>query len=136
MFGSYFFSILAFLVWGLWGVFSKLATEHIKPTSAAVYEFVGFGAAVLLMVIYARFQVESEPRGMTFGFLSGFCAALGGLFYLIALTKGDSRTVTVTTSLYPLVTLVVLFALYREPVSLLQGIGMVMALIAMVLFAF
>jgi transporter family protein len=133
---SYFYSLLALIVWGLWGVFSKVSTGYISPNSAAIYEIIGIGIIVTGMLIYSKFHIDTEPHGIFYAILTGMCVSLGALFFLIALSKGDSRTVTVTTSLYPLVTLVCLFAMYREPVSIFQAMGMILALCAMVLFAF
>jgi transporter family protein len=59
----------------------------------------------------------------------------GAIFYLFALTRGPVGLVAVSTALYPGLTVLLAWLFLGEPVTLKQGIGLVFALIALVLFA-
>jgi transporter family protein len=132
---AYVFAFLALGTWGLWGLFSKLATEHIRPSSALLYEIIGSLIVTLCVAAALRFRIDAEPRGILFAVLTGVCVTAGSLFFLIALSRGNAPAVTVITALYPAVTLLLLFFFLREPITLKQGIAMALALAAMILFA-
>jgi transporter family protein len=60
---------------------------------------------------------------------------LGALFYLIAITRGKISTIVTLTALYPLISIALAWMVLKEPITLKEGVGMVLALIAIVLLA-
>ena len=49
------YSLLAFMIYGLWAFFPKLAVKYISPGSALVYEVAGallVGFVVLLAMVF------------------------------------------------------------------------------------
>lgn len=127
------FAVLALLVWGVWGVCSKLATMHIRPTSAVVYEVLGGAMVALIVFIALGLRLETNVRGMVFALATGICMSLGALLFLVALSRGNASTVTMIASLYPLVTLVLLFLILGEPVTTRQLLGVLLGMCALVL---
>lgn len=129
------FSILALITWGFWGFFPKIAIMHIDAKSAAFYEVLGgilFGILILFIV---NFKLQANAYGITFGILTGFAALLGGLFFLLALSSGSKLSVVVIiTALYPIITILLSFFILHETITIKQGIAMVFALIAIILF--
>ena len=128
------FALLALVMWGLWGFFPKLATLHITPKSAIVYEVLGsmiVGAVIFSLI---KFQPETQPTGIVFAVLTGITATLGTFFFLYAVTLGKASVVVTVTALYPLITILLTYLVLKEPITMLQGVGMVLALIAMVFF--
>lgn len=130
------FPILALVFWGLSDFFPKLAMGFISSNSAVVYQSVGaavIGAVVLLFLV--GLKPESDTRGIIFSILAGMTLMLGYLFFTIALSKGIKLSVVVPiAALYPIVTIALAFLILKESVTLWQGIGMVLALAAMIFF--
>ena len=129
------FAILALLVWGFWGFFPKLATNYISPKSVLVYEVIGaiiVGMAVLFLV---NFKPEVNAKGITFAILTGIAGTLGALFFIFAVSRGETSVVVTTTALYPLITIILAFLILKEPITIKQGIGMIFAFAAMMLLS-
>ena len=129
------FAILALLVWGFWGFFPKLATNYISPKSVLVYEVIGaiiVGMAVLFLV---NFKPEVNAKGITFAILTGIAGTLGALFFIFAVSRGETSVVVTTTALYPLITIILAFLILKEPITIKQGVGMIFAFAAMMLLS-
>ena len=128
------FALLALVMWGLWGFFPKLATLHITPKSAIVYEVLGSMIVGVVIFSLIKFQPETQRTGILFAVLTGITATLGTFFFLYAVTLGKASVVVTITALYPLITILLTYLVLKEPITMVQGVGMVLALIAMVLF--
>lgn len=128
------FAILALIMWGLWGFFPKLSTNYINPKSALVYEVIGSVIVGMIIAFLVGFKPEVQIKGITFAVLTGIAATLGTLFFLYAVSMGKASIVVTTTALYPLITILLAFLILHEPITITQGIGILLALIAMVLF--
>ena len=129
------FAILAMIVWGFWGFFPKLATNYISPKSVLVYEVIGaiiVGVAVLFLI---NFKPEVNAKGITFAILTGIAGTLGALFFIFAVSRGETSVVVTTTALYPLVTIALAFLILKEPITIKQGVGMIFAFAAMMLLS-
>lgn len=129
------FAILAMIVWGFWGFFPKLATNYISPRSVLVYEVIGaiiVGVAVLFLI---NFKPEVNAKGITFAILTGIAGTLGALFFIFAVSRGETSVVVTTTALYPLITIILAFLILKEPITIKQGIGMIFAFAAMMLLS-
>jgi len=131
------YAFLAFLMWGFWGFFPKLTTSYIKPPSALIYETVGVlivSATVLLFLLKGR--PEFHSKGTTFAILTGMAGITGAFFFLSSLSSGGKTSVVVTlTALYPLITILLSVLFLHETVTITQGIGILMALIAILLIS-
>jgi transporter family protein len=128
-------AIIAFSCWGLWAYLPKLVVRDIDPKSAMVWEVVGGLFVALAILLTTDFKVAFHPRGSALAVLVGVLGLGGGLAYLYAVSKGPVSIVSIFTALYPIWTIVFAYMLLHEPISLKQGVGMVLALIAIVLLA-
>ena len=128
------FALLAFIAWGFWGFFPKLALKYMDERSILVFEVVGAIVMGLIVFTSLGFKVQAQPTGITFAILSGLMGSIGGFFFLYALRKGNASVVVATTALYPLVTILLTYFFLNESITIKQGIGIILALIAMVLF--
>ena len=126
---------VTFILWGVGGILSKLAVNYVGPESSFIYQVMG--ALIVGMAAYAflGFRMGMDARGAFWGISYGALAMLGGLFYLLAVNKGSVSIVTTISGLYPVVTIVLALLLFREPVTLKQGFGMLMALAAIALMS-
>ncbi|MHC5038573.1 MAG: EamA family transporter [Planctomycetota bacterium] len=130
-----FFSFITLMLFGFWGLFAKLAARDLGARSALVWQVIGtllVGAGVAAVI---KFRPEVHSRGTVFGLLTGITGTLGVLFFLLAMVKGKASVVVPLTALYPVVTLVLVFVFLREPLTAKQGVGIALALAAMVLFS-
>lgn len=134
--GGWFIAALtALLMWGLWGFFAKLATNHINSKSVLVFTTLGSLLVTLLVLGTLNFRPEMEARGIAFATLSGLAGTVATVSFLYAITKGRTSVVVTMSALYPLVTILLTFFILKEQITLRQGLGIVFALIAMVLFS-
>jgi len=128
-------AFIALLVYGLWEFFPKLAVRYLSLRSALVWEVAGVLLVGLGILAAGRFQVEFHPRGVLFAVLAGVCGMIGTLFFFAAARHGKISVVVSLTALYTLVTIVLAVLLLGERLSLRQGIGMLLALIAIILMS-
>lgn len=126
-------AVLALLLWGVWGLFQKLATNQMPSRSVYFFSAIGAIAVVLLMLITSKFPISMNFEGAFFAVLAGVCSSLGGLLFLQAMSRGEASIVVTFTALYPVVTFVLSLILLHETITLKQGIGIVLALLSLVL---
>lgn len=131
----YVYSVLTVLTWGLWGVFSKLASNYAKPKQALLFQTVGVVAFAVVVLFLERFHLEWSRPGFSWAALGGFFAFIGFLTFFAALDTGKASTVVTVSALYPLVTILLSILFLQERLTLRQGVGIVFALIASVLLA-
>ena len=125
---------LTMICWGIWGFLPKITTRYINPLSASVYE--GLGSAVFALVIFffLGFKPEVHPKGVSLAFITGLLGMLGALFYLFAMPKGKVSVIATIAALNPVITIGLAYFILKEPVTIKEGIAMVFAFIAIVLF--
>ncbi len=123
--------------WVPWTFVSKLGTEQIPaPTMQYLFNWgsipVGLGFLVM-----QRFRIEKSPKGIAFGLTVGILSALGQLALFAAFRySSNASVVTVLTSLYPLVTVVLAVIVLRERLTKAQLLGLGFAAAAFVIFSF
>ena len=124
-------------MWGLWAFFGKLALEkRMPPTSVFLAETVvtALIAVFLLLVVVQRPQ--DEPIYSTinvYGILSGVALAVGLLFYYFALQGAKVAVVVPLTATYPIVAVLLAYALLRERPRPLQWVGVILVVAGVVL---
>jgi bacterial/archaeal transporter family protein len=126
-------AILATVLWGVWGLFQKLATNEMSPRNVYFASALGAVSVVLALLATTKIPIPMNYDGAFFGVLAGVCSSLGGLFFLQAMSRGEVAIVITFTALYPLVSTILSFIFLHETITLKQGIGIVLALFSMVL---
>ncbi len=124
------YTLAAVLMWGLWGLTSKLAVRHIDPRSAVVYKSVGIVVVTLLVLAWVGFAPATSRPGVSWAFASGLFSAAGGVLLLLALRRGAASAVFPLSALYPAVVVVLAAVVLREPVTLQRAMGVVLAVAA------
>ncbi len=130
-----FYTFFTVITWGLWGVFSKLASNYTKPRQSILFQTAGVLAFALVVLVLERFHIEWNAPGFVWSALGGFFAFIGFLTFFASLTSGKTSTVVVVSALYPLVTIALSIAFLHERLTARQGVGMIFALIACGLLA-
>ena len=128
-------AIITFLCWGLWGFTSKLTTRYISPRSAIVYEMLGVLLVAIIVLFTLNFRLDVNPRGIILALITGVLGILGALAFLNAVSKGRVSIVVSFTALYPALAILLATLILKEPITLKQGVGILLALIAMLLVA-
>ena len=123
------------LAWGVVGLLQKLSTNYLSAESALIC-LVG-GYVVLLPWLYPDRSIFNYPkRTLLLMLLSALLNTLGAWALLAAMKSGGKASIVAPfTALYPLVVVVAAPPLLHESITLLQGVGMLCALIAVALLA-
>jgi uncharacterized membrane protein len=120
----------AVLLWGLWGFFGKLALNRGMPASSVFLAEVlmGFalGAALLALVIARGAPLPWQAPLNLYGFLSGAALALGLLLFYLALAQGPASLLVPLTAAYPIIAVLLAYALLDEHPSLPQWLGVIL----------
>ena len=128
-------ALLALVLWGVWGFFQKLATNHMLPRTVFLFSALGAIVVILAVLTTGKFEFSLSADGIFFAVIAGVCSSVGGLLFLAAVSRGEASVVITFTALYPVVTVILSFSLLREAVTVKQGMGIVLALLSMVLLA-
>lgn len=129
------FVTLCILLWGIWGLLPKLSIKYIDPKSALLFEILGGLFVGAIILFFLKFQIQTNFKGMTFAMLTGIAGFLGALFFLFAMSKVNSVVVVTASALYPIITLVLTYILFREPINYQQGMGIFFSLLAIFFFS-
>ena len=116
--------------WGVFGFLAKLGSNDSSPSNLQVLFTVGMVPLILVVLVRSKLRVETDRRGIAYGVLNGILAGLGSLAYFAAMSRGQASIVGPVTSLFPLVTVVLALLLLKERINRLQGIGIILALVA------
>lgn len=129
------FAALALILWGTAGLFQKLSTNHVSAETALIWLTVGF--LLLDLWLLPNRSLASFPlKNVVLALLGGTLNTLGSWALLAGLERGGKASVVIPlTSLYPLVVVIAAPIILGETITRLQGLGVVCALGAVVLFA-
>lgn len=125
---------MTMICWGIWGFIPKITTRYINPLSASVFEGLGSAIFAIIILFTLSFKPEIHPKGVSLAFITGLLGMLGALFYLFAMPKGKVSIIATMTALNPIITIALAYFILKEPITLKEGIGMVFAFIAIILF--
>ncbi|MCL4503743.1 MAG: EamA family transporter [Deltaproteobacteria bacterium] len=124
------FSLLAVGLWGLWGFLSKLATLQLSAGAAYLMSIAGHLAVIAFLAATGGLAIPWQPAGLAAALAAGICMAFGLLFFFRALAGGAASVVVPLTSLYPLITVVLSWAILQEDFTLRRLVGVALALVA------
>jgi transporter family protein len=124
------FSLLAVGLWGLWGFLSKLAALQLPTGAAYLMSVAGHLAVIGCLAATGGLAIPWQPAGLAAALGAGLCMAFGLLFFFRALAGGAASMVVPLTSLYPLITVVLSWAMLHEDFTLRRLGGVVLALAA------
>jgi transporter family protein len=125
---------VTFVCWGIWAFIPKITIRYIHPMSAVIFEAIGVIIAGLVVLALVGFRPEVHPRGVGLAVLTGLLGVTGALGFLFAVKAGKVSVVAMLTAMYPLMTLLLSHFLLKEPITLKEGLGILCALAAIVLF--
>src|SRR5215208_6869986 len=129
------FTMAAISLWGFYGVAFKLAADRMPPLPGQVISSIGLLIPALFLFRSVA-RERSDRAGLWIGFGSGLFGAAGNLALFASLNEGGKAAVVFPlTALYPLITVVIAIIFMRETARLIQGLGMILAILAVVLLS-
>lgn len=123
------------VAWGVWGVFSKLASNYGRPRQTLLFQVAGVMAFGFIVLSMERFHVPWSAQGFAWSAAAGFVNFFGFLTFFAAVEKGKVSTVIAMSSLYPVVTIALSILFLHEKISSREGLGIACALLAGFLLA-
>jgi bacterial/archaeal transporter family protein len=132
----FWYSILCVFCWGAWAIMSKLGSREIPPETMQFLFTVGAVPVGLALLISRRFKLEKSAKGISYAVVNGVLSGVGGLTLFAAYhTNGSTALITVSTALYPMITVVLAVLILRERLTAVQVMGLAFAGAAIVLFS-
>jgi len=135
---SLFFALLAFALWGVWSLTSKIAISKIGPGNVFGFYVI---SSLTIPLVYAWFRrsgsraVKNERPSWIFWVFGATGLALnviGTLIFSFALNIGQASLVVPISSAYPLVTVTMALLTLGEKLNRLQVIALVLVIIGLV----
>lgn len=131
------YSLLTIVLWGIWGATSKAVASDINAYLNQVLFTMGLLPLLVLVIRSPRLAGgKNRKRGISYAFITGVLGGTGNILFFTSLTMGGRAAVVVPiTSLSPLVTVILAFAVLREKISTSQILGLAVAFVAIYLLS-
>jgi bacterial/archaeal transporter family protein len=127
-------SLLTIVVWGLWGVQSKMAVARVSAWINQVLFTLGLIPLAVWAVRNRGDGTVSQRTGAAWGFCTGILGGVGNAAFYVALERGGQASVVVPlTCLFPVVTVMLALVTLREKIGRTQWAGVALAIAAAVL---
>ena len=131
-------SLLTVLLWGGWGLQSKLIVDRMSPWMNQVLFPVGL-LPIIVWTLRSRSLLSvrgSAKRGASYGLLNGIFAGVGNVAFFLAFSAGGKASiVTPLVGLAPLVTVILALLFLKEKINRSQTAGLLLALISIYLLS-
>ncbi|MBZ6496964.1 EamA family transporter [Natrinema longum] len=128
-------AVFAMVMYGLWSVFAKLATQSLPPEITLVLSYGSAGLLVLGYVVVFGDPPDITVSGVKYALLSGVVVSIGTLAYYKGLRTGNTALVTTITALFFVVTSLIGILFLGESVGFSDAIGFVLATAAVIFIA-
>jgi transporter family protein len=130
------YAFAALLMFGLAGVFQKLATNRLSAAAAFAMFAAGFIPAAVFICVFKPWPPNLEHVPSMWALVGGLFNGLGVLATLAAFRKGGkAAVVTPLAALYPVVTVFIAVAFLGEKMMLAQMAGVALAILGGLLLA-
>ncbi len=131
-----FYSILALLIWGVWGFLPKLSVSCLDPRSAFIYQVFGGVLTGFFAFLILRPELGgAEIRGVVPAVLTGAAGYIGSICFLYALKEGKLCVIGPLTALYPVISLALAMIFLREKINFVQFTGVILSIISVILIS-
>ena len=132
-----FYSVLTILLWGAWGVVSKIASAGVDANTNQIFYTLGLLPLILIMLRSPRLRKGNDRRvGIAWAFVTGILGGLGNIAFFRALVVGGKASIVVpVTALFPIVTVILAMIFLKERLSNPQKAGFCLAIGAIYLLS-
>ncbi len=132
-----FWSLVTIVMWGTWGLVSKIASDSVDAYTNQLLFTVGIVPLLAFVGWKVRRRVPGEKRegrGVFWAFFTGILGGVGNMAYFEAMVKGGKASVvTPVTALFPMVTVLLALIFLKERLGRVQWIGLGLAFVAIYL---
>jgi transporter family protein len=134
-------SIVTIVLWGTWGLVSKVASEGVDAYVNQLLYTVGLAPLMVFVgwTVHKRNSEEKRERraaGVFWAFLTGILGGIGNLAFFQAMVKGGKASVVApVTALFPMVTVLLALIFLRERLGRVQWLGLTLAFVAIYLLS-
>jgi drug/metabolite transporter (DMT)-like permease len=138
---SLFFSLAAFLTWGVWSLSSKMAVGMVGAGNLFGFYIISSLTAPLIYAWFRKIRPAtikgSDPskRAWTLAVIALALNVLGAYAYTYALSDGPASLVMPISSAYPIVTIVFAVGLLKEKIHLVQALALSVVIAGLVMIA-
>ncbi|MEJ5946000.1 EamA family transporter [Pseudokineococcus basanitobsidens] len=126
---------LLVLFWGVWGAFSATPTDLYGYPDEMIYVIWSLTMLVPAAVVLRGARWDRRGVATAWGLTAGLTGAGGQLLLFRALSDGPAYLIFPLVALSPAVTVLLAVGLLRERLARLAVVGLVLALVAVVLFS-
>ena len=131
-----FFAAIALVFWGITGVTQKLATNRISSELSFLWFAYAMIAISLVLAATVILQWHVQPLIFCLAVVGGTLNGLGALTSFKALESGGKASIVIALiSLFPLLTVAFGVLVLHETLSLRQGVGVLLAIVAAILLS-
>jgi len=129
------YTILAALTWAMWGILTKYISDNISPYTYHILFTIGMLFS-LPFVIYRIKNKKVNIKGLFLGTCSGVLAVIGNISVFQSLKLGGQASVVIPLSnLYPLITILIALLIFREKLSWINGLGILIIIPAVIILS-
>jgi len=128
-------AISSLVCYGLWTITNKLSIQYIAPKVALLYVIFGEAITFILVATLTPMPWSLQPQGVGLALLTGVLQYFALFFFLMALSQGSLSLVSIMVALYPVISIIFGTLVLDEPLTLRQGMGVGLAIAAVVLIA-
>ncbi len=130
-------SLLTVLLWGAWGIQSKLIVERMSPWMNQVLFPIGLLPITVAMLLSKRRRGSAAAgRGAAYALLTGVLSGTGNIAFYLALALGGKASIVVPLAgLAPLITVGLAYAVLKESLTRAQAAGIGFALVSIYLLS-
>jgi drug/metabolite transporter (DMT)-like permease len=129
------YALLTTLMWGVWGAFTSLPSEHGFPDTLT---YVVWALTMIPPAIWAlrraSTRLQRDARSVMLGLAIGLLGAGGQMLLFRAVTLGPTYLIFPIISLSPVITILLSLVLLRERTGKLGLAGIALAVISLPLF--
>jgi len=122
-------------MWGVWGAFTSLPSEHGFPDTLT---YIVWALTMIAPAIWALWRADKrlqrDARSVMLGLAIGLLGAGGQMLLFRAVTIGPTYLIFPIVSLSPVVTILLSMVLLRERTGMLGVAGIILAVISLPLF--
>jgi transporter family protein len=134
--GWMWFAGIALVFWGITGVTQKLATNRISSELSFIWFAYAMIAISAVLAAFVPLHWHVRPGIFWAAVVGGTLNGLGALTSFTALESGGKAAVVISLiSLYPLVTVALAVTVLHEHVTVAQGAGVGLAIVAAILLS-
>ncbi|PYT22573.1 MAG: hypothetical protein DMG58_29875 [Acidobacteria bacterium] len=128
-------SLLTVVLWGAWGLQSKIIAERISPWMNQVLFTPGLLPPMIWMFFSKNLRTGvSLPKGGAYAFATGVLGGTGNIAFIASMGSGGKAAIVVPlVGLAPLVTVIIARAVLKERITRAQIAGLALALVSIYL---